>query len=632
MERNVQKNCLINLVAAAVMFIAVLVVSAYVNSLAGRVAAVFLGVTMLVAFISWFQMRLAENERLEKFEVDELARSRGESTLFETKDSEVFPARRSREQFERFFVPGFSVLLCLLMAAGAWLLWNWTGKITTTGIVAERALPALAVFAIISLLLFLLGRFSVTIARLQDERLLRPSASFLLAGAYICFLAALGIAGFKAGFPTADFYIARGLCVLLAFMAAELLITLLLEIYRPRLKGRVSRPLYDNRLVGLLGQPEGLFTTAAQALDYQFGFKVSETWLFKLLQQSLPILLLAQLAVLLLSTCVVFVDAGEQAVLERYGRPVDGGVLLPGAHLKLPWPMEKVYRFRTDQIQSFSIGFTPDAASESEQIISWTVPHNKEENFLVANRDKLAVTNTDSDVTDTNDTLKAPPVSLITVSIPVHYQISSVMDWAYRNSQPTNLLADLATREVVRYLASVDLNDIMSHTRLEAADILRDRIQAAADGHALGVKIVFVGLQDIHPPTKVAGDYEKVVGAEQSRLAAILNAQALAIRTNSLAGALAFTTTNVAEATRQRFEVEASARAALFTNQIPAFQAAPSVYRQRAYFQAFAAATANARKYVVLVTNTQNVYIFELEDKIREDLLNGLSVQNNSTP
>ena len=632
MERNAQQNCLVNLVTAAFMFIAVLAVSAYAGSLAGRLAAIFLGLTVLVAFISWFQMRLAENERLEKLEIDELARARGESSLFATKDSEVFPARRSREQFERFFVPGFSVLLCLLETAGAWLLWNWSGKVTTTGIIAERALPALAVFAIISLLLFLLGRFSVTMARLQEERLLRPSASFLLAGAYVCFVAGLGVAGFKAGFPLADFYIARGLCVLLGLMAAELLITLLLEIYRPRVKGRVSRPLYDNRLVGLLGQPEGLFTTAAQALDYQFGFKVSDTWLFKLLQQSLPILLLAQLAVLVLSTCFVFVNAGEQAVLERFGRPVDGGVLLPGAHLKLPWPMERVYTFRTEQIQSFSIGFTPDAASENENVISWTVPHNQEQNFLVANHDTLTVTNADSDTSDTNDALKAPPVSLITVSIPVDYQISSVMDWAYRNSQPTNLLADLATREVVRYLASVDLNEIMSQTRLEAADILRDRIQAAADQHSLGVKIVFVGLQDIHPPTKVAGDYEKVVGAGQSRLAAILNAQALAIRTNALAGAMAFTTTNVAEAARQQFVVESAARAALFTNQIPAFEAAPSVYRQRAYFQTFAAATASARKYVVLVTNTSNVFIFELEDKIREDLLNGLNVKSDSTP
>jgi regulator of protease activity HflC (stomatin/prohibitin superfamily) len=623
MERNVQKNGLVNLLAAGIVFIAVFFVAVYVNSLAGRVAAVFLGLSTLVALMSWFQMRLAENERLEKFEVDELARAKGDSTLFEALDSELFPARRSREQFERFLVPAFAVLLCLLIAGGAWLLWNVAGK-AVNPIAADRALPALALLSVFALILFILGRFSVTVARLENERLLRPSASFLLAAAYICFLAALAVAGFKAQIPMADFYVARGVCVLLGLIAAELLVTLLLEIYRPRLKGRVSRPLYDSRLVGLLGQPEGLFTTAAQALDYQFGFKVSDTWLFKVLKEGLPALIVVQLAVLLLSTCVVFVDAGEQAILECFGKPVAAGVLQPGAHFKLPWPVEKVYRFRTDQIQSFSIGFTPDTQSENERVILWTVAHNKEENFLVANREIPAIT---SDSTDTNDTLKAPPVSLITVSIPVQYQITNVLDWAYQNSDPTNLLADLATREVVRYLASVDMNEIMSQTRLEAAGILRDRIQAGADARALGVKVIFVGLQDIHPPTKVAGDYEKVVAAEQTREAAILNAQAQAIRTNALAGASAFATTNVAAATRQRLEVEAFARAALFTNQIPAFEAAPSVYRQRAYFQTFASATANARKYVLLVTNTQDIVIFDLEDKISEDMLN-INVDN----
>ncbi len=618
MERNVQKNGLVTLVAAVMIFPAAFVVTVFVNSLAGQAASIFLGLGALVAFISWFQMRLEENERLEKLEVEELARAKGDSTLFEAKDSEVFPARRARETFEKFFVPGFGVLLFLLEAGAAWLLWRWLGK-TNNSIVPERAMASLSLFAIFALLLFLFGRFSVTIARLENHRLLRPSSSFLLLGAYLCFITVLGIAGFKAEFAKADFYIARGLCVLLGLMAAEMLITLLLEIYRPRVKGKISRPIYDSRLVGILAQPESLFTTAAQALDYQFGFNVSETWFFKLLQKNLPALLLAQLAVLLLSTSVVFIEAGEQAVLERFGKPVASGVLTPGGHFKLPWPVDRAYRYRTEQIQSFSVGFTLDAESERLNTVLWTVPHNKEVNFLVGNHVQATVA---SDNADANDASKAPPVSLITVSIPIQFQITDVMAWAYNNADPTNLLQSLATRAVVHYLAGVDLNDVMSQERALAAETLRTQIQAAADECKLGAKIVFVGLQDIHPPTTVAGDYEKVVGAEQTKLAKILDAQAYAISNLALADARAFTTTNVADAGRQRLEVSAFARAALFTNQIPAFAAAPSVYQQRAYFQTFAAATANARKYVLLVTNTQDVVIFNLEDKIREDLLN----------
>jgi regulator of protease activity HflC (stomatin/prohibitin superfamily) len=616
MERNVQKNGLVNLFAAALVFVAAFVVTTYVRSLAGQAASIFLGLAALVAFASWFQMRLEENERLEKLEIDELACTKGGSNLFEAKDSEVFPARRAREQFEKFFVPGFGVLLLLLEAGGAWLLWRWIASGTNV-IAPDRAMPGLSLFAIFALLLFLLGRFSVTMARLENHRLLRPGASFLLLGAYLCFVTALAIAGVKTELPRLDHYVAKALCVLLGLMATEILITLLLEIYRPRVKGKISRLVYDSRIVGILAQPESLFTTAAQTIDYQFGFNVSETWFFQLLKKNLLLLLLAQVAVLILSTCVVFVDAGQLAVLERFGKPV--ATLVPGAHFKLPWPADRVYQYRTEQIQTFDVGYTPDAQSEGANTILWSVSHAKEENFLVANREPVTIKDEN---TDTNDTLKAPPVSLITVSIPVQFQINDVMAWAYQNADPAALLQDLATRAVVHYLAGVDLNSVMSEARQEAAQTLRDQIQTAADARQLGVKILFVGLQDIHPPVKVAGDYEKVVGAEQSKLAAILNARAAAIQTNAVAGALAFTTTNIAEATRQRLEVSALAKAALFTNQIPAFAAAPSVYRQRAYFQTFAAATGNARKYILLVTNTQDVVIFDLEDKIREDLLN----------
>ncbi len=225
---------------------------------------------------------------------------------------------------------------------------------------------------------------------------------------------------------------------------------------------------------------------------------------------------------------------------------------------------------------------------------------------------------------ETNETFKYPPVSLINVSVPVMFQITNVLDWAYQNAGAENLLQDIATRAVVRYLAGVDINDLLTRLRLDAANLLRDQIQTAANEHHLGAKIVFVGLQDIHPPTvsDVASTYEQVVGAKQTRLAKILGAEADAIRTNALSKAHAFTATNVADAVRQRLEVGWRAQAALFTNQIPAFEAAPSVYKQRAYFQTFVAATANARKYVLLVTNTQDVLIFDLEDKIRTDLLN----------
>ena len=617
MDQNVPKNGLVNLITAVFIFIATFAVTCFVNSLAGIGASIFLLITVFITFASWFQMQLEEKERLEKLEMDELSRTRGESSLFEAKDAEVFPARRSREQFERFLVPGIAVLLFIIEAGGAWLLWRGIIK-ANTSIIDVRAMPALSLYAIFALLLFLIGRFSVTMARLEDHRLLRPGASFILAGAYVSFFTALAIAAVKTQYPRADVWLACAFCILLGLMAVEVLLTLLLEIYRPRVRGKVSRPLYDSRLIGILAQPESLFTTAAQTLDYQFGFKVSETWFFKLLKENLPLLIFAQLAILALSSCVVFVDAGEQAVLEHFGKPVDA--LTAGAHFKWPWPVDNVYRYRTQQIQSIYVGFQPD--TNEVKAVLWTVAHNNEQNFLVATRIDPALREA-SDETDASDrALKAPPVSLITVSIPIQFQITNVMQWAYHNSDAGNLLADLAYREVVRYLVGQDIDNVLSQGRLEAAQELKGRLQDQADAHNLGVKVVFVGLQDIHPPTPVATEYEKVVAAAQTRQATNLMAQAYAIMTNALAQAQAVATTNAAEANRIQLVSSENGRADLFTNQIAAYEAAPSVYRSRLYYSFFADATKNSRKYVLLVTNVQpNLYI-DLQDKIRADLLN----------
>jgi regulator of protease activity HflC (stomatin/prohibitin superfamily) len=617
MERSIQKNGLINLLALLVVGVGGLTVARYANSLAGQVDILFLGIGLLVAAVSWFQMRLEDRERLEKLELDELAKTHGGSALFEAQDAEVFPAQRSREQFERFFVPAFTVLLFLLQAGGTWLLWRWLSLSTTVPEV-KQPITGSALFGVFFLLLFLLGRFSATIARLERHRLLRPGASYLLLNAFLCLAVALGMVGVWAGFPKLDFYVAHALCVLLGLVALETLIQLVLEIYRPRVKGKVERPLYESRLVGLLGQPEGLVTTAAQALDYQFGFKVSETWFYRFFERALGWLLLLQVGALVLSTSVVFIEAGEEGLLEHFGKLVESrSPLGPGAHLTWPWPIDRVYRYRTEQIQTFTVGSAQESGQEKEKYVLWGQGHRGETNFVVAGRVQIS-----QETTNEGTGKRTPPVNLLTVSVPVQFQITNLLEWAYTNADAPRLLADLGTREVVRYLVGVDMNEIMSQGRQEAVQTLRDRIQAAANEYKLGARIISVDLGDLHPPVKVAPEFEKVIAATQTKQAKILAARADGIRTNALSGAQATNILNKASAERTAREIGALAQAALFTNQIPAFEAAPSVYPERTYLQTFARATANARKYILLTTNTYDVLQFDLQESIAQSLLN----------
>ena len=623
MQRNLQPTGLVNVLISFAAAGGGTYIARQTAALTDEVVSVFLGLGFLVALFSYFQARMEVRERLEKLELDELAKSARNTALFETTDAEAFPARRAREQFERWLVPVFCLVLLALQGLAAW--WVWSKTINPSAGEAKASLPMMAsFFGFLFFLQFLPGRYSVNVARLEGHRLLQPGGSYLLLGAYLSLLAAGANVAIYFGHSRMDLYLARALCVMLTLAAAENLMALVLELYRPRVRGQVARVLYESRLVGLLGQPESLFTTAAHALDYQFGFKVSETWFFQFLQKAFLWLALIQAGLLWLSTSFVFIEPEEQALLERYGEPVASRpVLNPGLHLKWPWPVDVVHRFQTHRIHTFTVGVVAkDDDHGADNTIVWTKSHYKEEfNLPVANREQA---NAASASVDSEKT--APPANLVTASVPVQYQIKDIVAWARNHANPDELLERIATREVVRYLVSVDFFEFMSTGRQKAAEALLQGIQNSADKEKLGVSILFVGLQDVHPPVSVAEAYEAVIGAEQTRAAKILVAQGDAAKTNALAAAEAVKVQNSARAFEVRRVAEAGAIAGQFQHQIAAFEAAPTVYPQRLYLQAFAKAIAKSRKYIITTTNAHEMIQLNLEDKIREDLLSNLEI------
>ena len=633
MERNIKRNGLINLLLLVVVAGVTYAIARYGATSAGQVAAVFLGLGVLVAAVSWFQMGIEERERLERMEFDEATRT-DKSGLFNTAGSEAFPAQRSREQFERFFVPAFTLVLFFLEAAGAWYFWGWLGRqIPASGL--NQPLVVLGVVALMGLILFVPGRFAANLTKLEKQRLLGPGASWLLLGAFLLWAVAAGIIAVLAGFAKADLLLAYALCGVLGLLAVESAVGLILEIYRPRVKGRQERLLYDSRLVGLLGHPEDIFTTAAHTLDYQFGFKVSETWFYKFLEKAFLWLVLIQVGLLWLSSCFVVVTAGEEALHERFGRPVGDGVLKPGLHFKLPWPMDSVHRFRRLEVQTFEIGAAVKSPSveddghgheakeeghHAEKLVLWSVEHTgageQVFNMLVASRESGA-----TNVTGAGEGRRIPPVNLLTVRVPVQYQISDLRAWAYNHQNPADLLERIGASEATYFLASADLQEILSTRRIEAGEELRDRIQKHADRMNLGVKILFLGFYHTHPPIEVAASFEAAVGAQQIRAAEILKADAYKVQTNLLAQSEAIRLEREAEAARYRLVAGAMAREAMFSNQVAAWQASPAVYAQRAYLQALSEGGAQARKYILSVTNSQDVIILNLEEKFRPDIL-----------
>jgi len=237
---------------------------------------------------------------------------------------------------------------------------------------------------------------------------------------------------------------------------------------------------------------------------------------------------------------------------------------------------------------------------------------------------------TNSAAASTNQTggHPTPPVSLLSVSIPVQYQITNLVQWAYVNQNPDALLQMLSRRVVARFLAGAEMTNLMSSGRGQAAAALRQAIQEQSNERELGVNITFVGLQDIHPPQKVAGDYEMVVSERERREVKILEAQAHAVLTNALARGVSHQRLAAAQADRVNAMTNAVARADLFAKQSLAFAAAPGrdgVYEHRAYLDVLAKSTRDAQKKIINASSgTNQIILLNEEPKIRglaEDLI-----------
>ena len=633
-QQNSKKLGFINGLVLLVVTIAALFLALKAGSTVGLAGVVLLSIGTLISFFGFIQSHLIDREGVEALEMQELDRTQGNESLFAGAAEDAYPARNARRQFEKWVVPAFSVLVLIGQALGLWWIYgelkDWTGGPTPDG-----AVLSIMFFGLFMVVLFMMGKYSAGLARMDGQELLRPGANYMLLGSVISAAAVLAQAASFFGYSAWDKGITWVVFAVIAVSALENLVTLVLEIYRPRLDDKKARLLYDSRLIGLLGQPGGLVSTATQALDYQFGFKVSETWFYKYLEQKLALIIAIQVAVLFLSSSFVVIQQNEEAFLERFGKRNDH--LLPGFSFKLPWPIDKVYRYKTKKIQNFVLGvLDKDEAAkpnsgdpEDVQVLLWTSQHNhgsskdpeQNYNMIVASSDVLLNTVASDSV----------PVNLLTVSIPVQYRINNLTNWVYNTDNAGSMLQKLSMRAVTRYLIGVDINELMGPGRTKAQEELKKDIQQQVDIQQLGAEIVFVGLQDIHPPVGqteqskasggVAESYEKVnvaqLHSETNRLGALQYKagkvpQARGAASELLAKARSESTNKVAKA---------RAEAGRFDQQMSAFNAAPSVYKTRSKLDAFQRATKGVRKYILSDPANRDIINLELQDKLRSDLL-----------
>ncbi len=481
-------------------------------------------ITLLMFYCQWLQRREAE-------EIRQLAERPGQTeSIFRDQDGELHPADNRLKWMRRYMVPAFTLVFASCHAVAGILLLRWVGGIAEVSASAGNA--ASMFFAIGgAFVAFLVSRYAIGMAKAPSWRMLRAPGSYLFTNSLILVLLACALAAEHYEWPIFGVVVAYVLPVFAIIVGAELVLNFVLDLYRPRLPDGEARYSYDSRLLNLIASPESIGHSIAEALNYQFGFEVSGTWFYKLLQRTLvPLLLVGAIFIWLMSSVVV-VEEGEQYTVLHWGKPQR--VLKPRRypHLVWPWPVDTTRKFETDAIHQIILGVGTERSEKlvnGKMIYLWTEEHGPwtELDTLVAKQpDKGEASKTEKE--------KIPSVNLIKLTVGVYYRINDAYKFGYNFADAPKLLDAIAYREMVQYAASATLMEklpddeqgrirpqgILSFGRGKAASDLHERIAkvVSPQGLDLGVEIVRVEILGSHPPKDAAPAFQDVIAAEREQ-------------------------------------------------------------------------------------------------------------------
>ncbi len=557
---------------------------------------------------------------------------------FDSDEDILFTASRTLKNYKKYIPYIISVLASLGIAVALFLFWRyWDGRTEVLPSIA----PTKAIFIafIFALFTFFLGIFCIGQSRVKSYRWLRPVGVWQILFSALMVFSIIAILSNKSGIPQWDYYLSRTFFVIFAILAIELLLNFVIEFYRPR-TGIEDRPVFESRVLSILTEPGGVLRNIADTLDYQFGFQVSGTWLYRFFEKSIAPLVLTWFALFWFATSFDQVQPGYMGVKECFGNRVSEP-LNSGFYMKWPWPIEKIRKFPVDRVQQIFIG--PDLKDNSGKmkrpdVVLWTKSHyGKEKPFLVAIEAKKG----DGDETSTKEVAS---VALMSALVPIQFKIKhdKLIDYAYRHKDPVATLKYISEKEVTTYFASSDMMKVMSIAREEATATIHQRIQEATSKINLGIEIIAVTLLDAHPPinlgedkeepTGLSAEFQAVLGAKEKKEKMILEAVTFKEAIVPAAKAEAYKIISEANSYKD-FKIKVSAaEMERFKKRIAGYRAMPQQYLLNEKMNFLEEDCKKLRKYIVPASSQNDVYVINLEEKRKFDLtdLNDLKDESKS--
>jgi len=262
------------------------------------------------------------------------------------------------------------------------------------------------------------------------------------------------------------------------------------------------------------------------------------------------VLMLIVLGIFWVSTGIYQVNAGQVAVITRFGKFVR--VDQPGHNVRLPWPIEDAQL----------VNITDDQHSDQMRVLT----HDE---------------------------------AMVDVVFAVKFRRADAIAWVFNVSDPDATLVALSQSAVREVFGHETMSIAVGATRQVLAAHARDLAQDALDNYKAGIVISSLDIVDVRVPSEVKSAQEEVSKAQND--AATVTTQAREYASDVIPKA-----NGAAAAAREDAEGYKSQRIALATGDterflklLPEYQKAPAAVRERLYIETMESIYSTTRKIFV---------------------------------
>lgn len=417
---------------------------------------------------------------------------------------------------------------------------------------------------------------------------------FFRAGQWLSFFAGLAVVIKYLGFGQVEHILSYFIFAFMMLLFLETGIQCVIWLVDGKERHGPALQLYVLPALLMGGNP---FNNLLYAMEKNMGISFRSMWTIRFVRENL--LYIASILVVFFwaMTAIVQVNPQEKGILYTLGRIKSPDPLLPGIHLKWPWPLETVKIYPAYKVQSFTVGYE----SNKKGNYLWTMKHDGEEYKLLLGDGK----------------------ELVSINMQVSYKIGDLYEYALQFESPEEKLKAEAYRILLNETVVTNLDNLLSRDRSSFSQMVSQKLQENAKQQQLGLEVVNVVLTSIHPPTEIAREYQEIVSANIQKQIIITKARTEAD------SAIPKAEKDRGEAIKNS-QVDALARraqsaseAAIFRYQETAYAINPNAYKEWKWLEALENALQNKKIY--LVDKKQELYHgnmwLDMRSMFKEDIV-----------